>query len=103
MTLLFPEAQPQTRSLSNEESHSINHILFQHQVLNTIQLAAPTLAFSGAQSASELNERGYLRDMLSRRQLQGFVMCALELKSESYASTELQVVFCLGRSFDDGP
>jgi hypothetical protein len=40
MTLLFPGAHPQARSLANEESHSINHILFQHSVFNTIQLAA---------------------------------------------------------------
>jgi hypothetical protein len=34
----------------------------------------PTLAFSfGARSASDLKERSYLRNMLPRRQLQGFV------------------------------
>ena len=37
----------------------------------------PTLAFScGARSAFKLNEGSYLRSMLSRRQLQGFVIPA---------------------------
>jgi hypothetical protein len=39
------------------------------------QLAWRTLAFScGARKAFKLKERDYLRSMLSRRQLQGFVM-----------------------------
>jgi hypothetical protein len=38
------------------------------------QIVRPTLAFScGARSAFKLKEQGYLRNMLSRRQLQGFV------------------------------
>ncbi len=45
-----------------------------------LPLAKPyreTPAFScGARSASKLKETGYLRNMLSRRQLQGFVMRA---------------------------
>jgi len=37
-------------------------------------LCGLTLAFScGARSASKLKERSYLRNVLSRRQLQGFV------------------------------
>jgi hypothetical protein len=37
-----------------------------------------TLAFScGARSAFNLKEQDYLRNMLSRRQLQGFVMRAV--------------------------
>jgi hypothetical protein len=36
----------------------------------------PTLAFScGARTAFKLNERAYLRSMLSHRQLQALVMC----------------------------
>jgi hypothetical protein len=39
------------------------------------QQSSPTLAFScGARSAFNVEEQDYLRDMLSRRQLQGFVM-----------------------------
>jgi hypothetical protein len=47
----------------------------------TLQLNShPTLAFScGARSAIKLKEKDYLRSMLSRRQLQGFVMLALHL------------------------
>ena len=41
----------------------------------TNHLSGLTLAFScGARSAFNLKEQGYLRNMLSRRQLQGFVM-----------------------------
>jgi hypothetical protein len=40
-----------------------------------IQDRGITAAFScGARSAFKLKEQGYLRSMLSRRQLQGFVM-----------------------------
>jgi hypothetical protein len=40
-----------------------------------------TIAFScGARSAFKLKGRDYLRNMLSRRQLQGFVMCAVDLR-----------------------
>jgi hypothetical protein len=41
------------------------------------------LAFScGARSAFKLKERSYLRSILSRRQLQGFVICGGEDKSQ---------------------
>jgi hypothetical protein len=44
------------------------------------QVTNLTLAFScGARSAIKLKEKDYLRSMLSRRQLQGFVMLALHL------------------------
>ena len=43
------------------------------------QDSRPTVAFScGARSAFELKEQDYLRNMLSRRQLQGFVMLPVD-------------------------
>jgi hypothetical protein len=42
--------------------------------LSRRERSRPTLAFScGARSAFKLKEKDYLRNMLSRRQLQGFV------------------------------
>ena len=44
------------------------------------------MAFScGARLAFKLKEQGYLRDMLSRRQLQGFVGRVVSCRQPSYA------------------
>ena len=54
------------------------HADSQRQLLaddGTMETSRRTLGFScGARSAFELRGQGYLRNMLSRRQLQGFVM-----------------------------
>jgi hypothetical protein len=51
------------------------------EVLTYGERSRPTLAFScGARSAFTVKERSYLRNMLSRRQLQGFVIPPLILE-----------------------
>jgi hypothetical protein len=47
----------------------------------------PTLAFScGARSAFKLKEQSYLRSMLSRRQLQGFVELSAAAQTKPFLS-----------------
>jgi len=70
----LPAATASTVQPSTAATSSVKVVsLFLIALLRFIE-SNPTLAFScGARSAFNLKERSYLRSMLSRRQLQGFV------------------------------